>query len=51
MEVLQAAVKRVLAAWPALRLAVDQGFGGECSREKEDWMSVAMGQILVENSL
>jgi pre-rRNA-processing protein TSR2 len=49
MDVLRGAVKCVLAAWPALRVAVDQGFGGDCSREKEEWMSLAMAQVLTEN--
>eukprot|EP00128_Syssomonas_multiformis_P011725 Colp12_sorted_trinity150504_noHs@4325 len=32
------AVRAVLKKWTALRLAVDQGFGGSDSQEKEDWL-------------
>ena len=50
MELLQSTVQRVLAAWPALKMAVEQGFGGESSREKGEWLAGAMAQVLVDNS-
>eukprot|EP00118_Oscarella_pearsei_P004239 m.17766 g.17766 ORF g.17766 m.17766 type:complete len:187 (+) comp27551_c0_seq2:23-583(+) len=50
MEVLHAALSRVLGSWRALKVAVEHGFGGIESKEKEKWLPEALIQIQTENA-
>ncbi|XP_048347030.1 pre-rRNA-processing protein TSR2 homolog [Sphaerodactylus townsendi] len=42
-------VKAVLANWPALQIAVENGFGGAYSQEKAEWMVGAVEQYFQSN--
>nr|XP_056723364.1 pre-rRNA-processing protein TSR2 homolog [Euleptes europaea] len=43
-------VKAVLAHWPALQIAVENGFGGAFSQEKAEWMAGAVEQYFQSNA-
>ena len=43
------AVERVLKGWQALRMAVDNSFGGSDSVEKAEWMVEVTGQFIWDN--
>lgn len=43
------AVEATTRSWPALRMAVEQGFGGEQSREKAEWLPGAISSWMLEN--
>ena len=43
------AVKFVLGNWPAIRIAVEQGFGGQYSNEKERWLEEVIFNLFLEN--
>ncbi|XP_036620353.1 pre-rRNA-processing protein TSR2 homolog [Trichosurus vulpecula] len=45
-----AGVRAVLEAWPALRIAVENSFGGAHSREKALWLGGAVRDYLVQNA-
>ncbi|XP_067832285.1 pre-rRNA-processing protein TSR2 homolog [Heptranchias perlo] len=42
-------VRSALEAWPALQVAVENGFGGVYSQQKADWMVTAVAQYLYDN--
>ncbi|XP_067880246.1 pre-rRNA-processing protein TSR2 homolog [Heterodontus francisci] len=44
------AVRSALEAWPALQVAVENGFGGSCSQQKADWMVTAVAQYFHDNA-
>lgn len=43
------AVKFVLGNWPAVRLAVEQGFGGKYNNDKERWLEEVVFSLFQEN--
>ncbi|XP_074092793.1 pre-rRNA-processing protein TSR2 homolog isoform X2 [Macrotis lagotis] len=43
-------VRAVLEAWPALRVAVENGFGGVHSQEKVRWLGAAVEDYFVQNA-
>ena len=43
------AVERVLKGWQALRMAVDNSFGGADSVEKAEWMVEVTGEFVWDN--
>uniref|UniRef100_UPI00398EE984 pre-rRNA-processing protein TSR2 homolog n=1 Tax=Pristiophorus japonicus TaxID=55135 RepID=UPI00398EE984 len=43
-------VGSALEAWPALQVAVENGFGGAYSQQKADWMVTAVAQYLEDNA-
>lgn len=44
--VFQRAVAGVLTDWPALRIAVENSFGGVESREKAEWLVEVMTEFI-----
>ncbi|XP_078061377.1 pre-rRNA-processing protein TSR2 homolog [Mustelus asterias] len=42
-------VRGALETWPALQVAVENGFGGAQSQEKADWMVTAVAQYFCDN--
>ena len=51
LHVFSEAVRFVMENWPALKLAVEQGFGGAESLDKANWLIEAVIQIFHENGL
>ncbi|XP_041061496.1 pre-rRNA-processing protein TSR2 homolog [Carcharodon carcharias] len=45
----QDGVRSALEAWPALQVAVENGFGGAYSQQKADWMVSAVAQYFSDN--
>lgn len=45
------AVSVVLRGWPALRMVVDQSFGGPLSRQKAAWLEEVTAQWFWENGV
>ncbi|XP_006875319.1 PREDICTED: pre-rRNA-processing protein TSR2 homolog [Chrysochloris asiatica] len=45
-----AGVRAALAAWPALQIAVENGFGGVHSQEKAEWLGGAMEEYFIHNA-
>ncbi|KAM6170432.1 pre-rRNA-processing protein TSR2 homolog [Rhynchocyon petersi] len=45
-----AGVRAALEAWPALQIAVDNGFGGVHSREKAEWLVDAVQEYFIHNT-
>ncbi|XP_054859874.1 pre-rRNA-processing protein TSR2 homolog isoform X2 [Eublepharis macularius] len=43
-------VRAALGCWPALQIAVENGFGGACSQEKAEWMVGAVEQFFQSNA-
>ncbi|CAI5796064.1 Pre-rRNA-processing protein TSR2 homolog [Podarcis lilfordi] len=43
-------VEAVLGSWPALQVAVENGFGGAYSQEKAEWMVEAVEQYFQSNA-
>ncbi|KAM7339219.1 pre-rRNA-processing protein TSR2 homolog isoform X1 [Alexandromys fortis] len=48
-ELFGAAVRAALDAWPALQIAVENGFGGVHSQEKAEWLGGAMEDYFIAN--
>ncbi|KAL2768689.1 pre-rRNA-processing protein TSR2-like protein isoform b [Daubentonia madagascariensis] len=46
----RAGVRAVLEAWPALQIAVENGFGGVHSLEKAEWLGGAVEDYFVRNA-
>ncbi|XP_075395586.1 pre-rRNA-processing protein TSR2 homolog isoform X2 [Tenrec ecaudatus] len=46
----RAGVRAALEAWPALQIAVENGFGGVYSQEKAEWLGDAMEEYFVRNA-
>ncbi|XP_059994223.1 pre-rRNA-processing protein TSR2 homolog isoform X3 [Lagenorhynchus albirostris] len=44
------AVRAVLEAWPALQIAVENGFGGVHSQEKAEWLGGAVEEYFFRNA-
>ncbi|KAG7276516.1 hypothetical protein CRUP_021296 [Coryphaenoides rupestris] len=49
-EVFIHAVTVLLSTWPALQIAVDNGFGGAYSQQKAEWMADVVQKYFYENS-
>ncbi|XP_004598356.2 pre-rRNA-processing protein TSR2 homolog [Ochotona princeps] len=49
-ELFKAGVRAALEAWPALQIAVDNGFGGVHSQEKAEWLGVAVEDYFLRNA-
>ncbi|KAL6092015.1 hypothetical protein STEG23_001340 [Scotinomys teguina] len=45
-----AAVRAALDAWPALQIAVENGFGGVHSQEKAEWLGGAVEDYFIANA-
>ncbi|XP_004713176.1 pre-rRNA-processing protein TSR2 homolog isoform X1 [Echinops telfairi] len=45
-----AGVRAALEAWPALQIAVENGFGGVHSQEKAEWLGGAMEEYFIRNA-
>ncbi|OWJ99545.1 TSR2 [Cervus elaphus hippelaphus] len=45
-----AAVRAALEAWPALQIAVENGFGGVHSQEKAEWLGGAVEEYFFRNA-
>lgn len=45
-----AAVRAALQAWPALQIAVENGFGGVHSQEKAEWLGGAVEDYFIANA-
>ncbi|ELR55025.1 pre-rRNA-processing protein TSR2 homolog [Bos indicus] len=45
-----AAVRAALEAWPALQIAVENGFGGVYSQEKAEWLGGAVEEYFFRNA-
>ncbi|XP_028405438.1 pre-rRNA-processing protein TSR2 homolog [Dendronephthya gigantea] len=48
-EVFMSSVQFVLGNWPAIRVSVEQCFGGQYSREKERWLQEVIYNVFMEN--
>ncbi|XP_012327160.1 pre-rRNA-processing protein TSR2 homolog [Aotus nancymaae] len=46
----RAGVRAALEAWPALQIAVENGFGGVHSREKAEWLGGAVEDYFMRNA-
>uniref|UniRef100_A0A8C9PT11 Pre-rRNA-processing protein TSR2 homolog n=1 Tax=Spermophilus dauricus TaxID=99837 RepID=A0A8C9PT11_SPEDA len=46
----RAGVRAVLEAWPALQIAVENGFGGVHSQEKAEWLGGAVEDYFIRNA-
>ncbi|XP_012603283.1 pre-rRNA-processing protein TSR2 homolog isoform X1 [Microcebus murinus] len=46
----RAGVRAVLEAWPALQIAVENGFGGVHSLEKAEWLGGAVEDYFIRNA-
>ncbi|CAO2624528.1 Pre-rRNA-processing protein TSR2 homolog [Lemmus lemmus] len=49
-ELFGAAVRAALDAWPALQIAVENGFGGMHSQEKAEWLGGAVEDYFIANA-
>ncbi|XP_057615193.1 pre-rRNA-processing protein TSR2 homolog [Chionomys nivalis] len=49
-ELFGAAVRAALDAWPALQIAVENGFGGVHSQEKAEWLGGAVEDYFIANA-
>ncbi|CAH6785706.1 pre-rRNA-processing protein TSR2 homolog isoform X2 [Phodopus roborovskii] len=45
-----AAIRAALEAWPALQIAVENGFGGVHSQEKAEWLGGAVEDYFIANA-
>ncbi|XP_008587064.1 PREDICTED: pre-rRNA-processing protein TSR2 homolog [Galeopterus variegatus] len=45
-----ASVRAALEAWPALQIAVENGFGGVHSQEKAEWLGGAVVEYFIRNA-
>ncbi|KAM9181157.1 pre-rRNA-processing protein TSR2 homolog isoform 4-T4 [Dugong dugon] len=45
-----AGVRAALEAWPALQIAVENGFGGVHSQEKAEWLGGAVEEYFIRNA-
>lgn len=50
-EVFMNSVQFVLGNWPAIRVSVEQCFGGQHSREKERWLQDVIYNVFMENGM
>uniref|UniRef100_A0A3Q3E6E4 Pre-rRNA-processing protein TSR2 homolog n=1 Tax=Hippocampus comes TaxID=109280 RepID=A0A3Q3E6E4_HIPCM len=48
-ELFADAVRATLSAWPALQIAVDNGFGGAYGQQKADWLADVVQQYFHDN--
>uniref|UniRef100_A0A8D2GR71 Pre-rRNA-processing protein TSR2 homolog n=1 Tax=Urocitellus parryii TaxID=9999 RepID=A0A8D2GR71_UROPR len=46
----RAGVRAALEAWPALQIAVENGFGGVHSQEKAEWLGGAVEDYFIRNA-
>nr|XP_044619131.1 pre-rRNA-processing protein TSR2 homolog [Equus asinus] len=46
----RAGVRAALEAWPALQIAVENGFGGVHSQEKAEWLGAAVEEYFFRNA-
>ncbi|XP_008070865.1 pre-rRNA-processing protein TSR2 homolog [Carlito syrichta] len=46
----QAGIRAALEAWPALQIAVENGFGGVHSQEKAEWLGGAVEDYFMRNA-
>ncbi|EGW02323.1 Pre-rRNA-processing protein TSR2-like [Cricetulus griseus] len=44
-----AAIRAALEAWPALQIAVENGFGGVHTQEKAEWLGGAVEDYFIAN--
>ncbi|XP_061590784.1 pre-rRNA-processing protein TSR2 homolog [Cololabis saira] len=49
-ELFKDGVRAVLAGWPVLQIAVDNGFGGVYGQQKADWMVDVIHQYFHDNA-
>ncbi|KFO20691.1 pre-rRNA-processing protein TSR2 homolog [Fukomys damarensis] len=49
-ELFRAGIRGVLEAWPALQIAVENGFGGAHSQEKSEWLGSAVEDYFIRNA-
>ena len=50
-EIFMNSVQFVLTSWPAVRVSVEQCFGGQHSREKESWLHDVIFNVFMENGI
>lgn len=48
LEVFRKAVTYILTEWPSLELAIENGMGGPQAREKRNWMTSHITEIMVK---
>ena len=50
-EIFMNSVQFVLGNWPAIRVSVEQCFGGQHSSEKERWLQEVIFNVFIENGM
>ena len=50
-EIFMNSVQFVLGNWPAVRVSVEQCFGGQYSKEKEQWLQDVIFNVFMENGI
>ena len=50
-EIFMNSVQFVLGNWPAIRVSVEQCFGGQYSSEKERWLLEVIFNVFMENGM
>jgi hypothetical protein len=50
-DIFMNSVRFILGNWPAVRVSVEQCFGGQYSSEKERWLQEVIVNVFMENGI